>query len=80
MSCGWLSTIPAAEIRQNQGRLLEAAELFLKAGRPDAAGAIFADEGAWDRAAEAYLAADNPSVAAEMFEKGEAFRRAADRG
>ena len=67
----------AAEIRYDQNRFIESAELYEKAQRPDAAGSIFAQQEEWARAGEAYVAANNLSVAAEMYEKAGDHRRAA---
>jgi tetratricopeptide (TPR) repeat protein len=69
--------IRAAEIRHDQNRFIEAAELYLKAGSFDSAGVIFAQKEEWARAADAYVEAGNRSVAAEMFEKAGNWRRAA---
>ncbi len=69
--------VRAAEIRHDQNRFREAAELYLKGGRPESAGVIFGQEGEHLRAAEAYLEAGDQSVAAEMFEQAEDFERAA---
>lgn len=66
----------AAEIRHDQNRFVESAELYEKAGNPDSAGAIFAQEEDWARAAEAYVQSGNLSVAAEMYEKAGDDRRA----
>ncbi len=68
----------AAEIRHDQNRFLECAELYLKGHKFDSAGRIFSQQGENKRAAEAYLEAGNKSVAAEMFEKAGDFRRAGD--
>ena len=67
----------AAEIRHDQNRFLESAELYAKAGKHDSAGAIYAQQEKWDLAAEAYVVAGNLSVAAEMYEKAGNDRRAA---
>jgi eukaryotic-like serine/threonine-protein kinase len=67
----------AAEVRHDQNRFLESAELYAKAGRADSAGAIYAQQEKWDLAAEAYVVAGNLSVAAEMYEKAGNDRRAA---
>jgi len=67
----------AAEIRHDQNRFLDSAELYRKAGKPDSAGAIYAQKEEWALAAEAYVEAGNLSVAAEMYEKAGDDRRAA---
>ena len=67
----------AAEIRHDQNRFLESAELYAKAGKHDSAGAIYAQQEKWDLSAEAYVAAGNLTVAAEMYEKAGNDRRAA---
>jgi tetratricopeptide (TPR) repeat protein len=69
--------VRAAEIRHDQNRFRESAELYLKGGKPESAGVIFSQEGEPLRAAEAYLEAGKRSVAAEMFEEAEDFERAA---
>ncbi|MEM7408624.1 MAG: protein kinase [Myxococcota bacterium] len=68
----------AAEIRHDQNRFLDSAELYSKAGQHESAGAIYAQQEAWEKAAEAYTAAENLSVAAEMYEKAGADRKAAE--
>jgi tetratricopeptide (TPR) repeat protein len=70
--------VRAAEIRHDQNRFLESAELHLKGRSFDAAGAIFSQQDEFARAAECYVQAGNKSVAAEMFEKAKDFRRAAN--
>jgi len=67
----------AAEIRHDQNRFLESAELYAKAKKHDSAGAIYAQQEKWDLAAEAYVVSGNLSVAAEMYEKAGNDRRAA---
>jgi len=67
----------AAEIRHDQNRFLESAELYAKGGKHDSAGAIYAQQEKWDLSAEQYVVAGNLSVAAEMFEKAGNDRRAA---
>lgn len=68
----------AAEIRHDQNRFVESAELYRKAGKNESAGVIFGQQGEYRRSAEAYEEAGNLSVAAEMYEKARDFRRAAD--
>jgi tetratricopeptide (TPR) repeat protein len=67
----------AAEIRHDQNRFVESAELYAKAGKHDSAGAIYAQQEKWELSAEAYVVAGNLSVAAEMYEKAGNDRRAA---
>jgi len=67
----------AAAIRHGQQRFADSAALFLKAGDPDSAGAIYAQQEDWASAAEAYVQSGNLSVAAEMYEKSGDDRRAA---
>jgi tetratricopeptide (TPR) repeat protein len=69
--------VRAAEIRHDQNRFEESAELYLKAGNNDAAGVIYAQLEDWAKAADAYVQAGNLSVAAEMYEKAGNHRRAA---
>jgi tetratricopeptide (TPR) repeat protein len=69
--------VRAAEIRHDQNRFIESAELYARGGSHDAAGVIFAQHGEYARSAEAYAAAGDMSVAAEMFEKANDHRRAA---
>jgi len=66
----------AAEVRYDQNRFEEAAELYRKAGRVDAAGGIFAQIERYEEAAQCYLASDKHSLAAEMFERAENFSAA----
>lgn len=68
----------AAEIRHDQNRFIESAELHLKDRNPEAAGSIFAQQEEWGRAAECYLTAGGKSVAAEMFDKAEQYGKAAE--
>lgn len=70
--------VRAAEIRHDQNRFLEAAELYARAGSHDAAGVIYAQQGEHTRAGEAYATAGDLSVAAEMFEKAGNHKRAAE--
>jgi tetratricopeptide (TPR) repeat protein len=61
--------IRAAEIRHDQNRFQEAADLYERAQRPEAAGAIYARLERPGDAARCYQAAGKWSVAGELFEK-----------
>ena len=67
----------AAEIRHDQNRFEESAELYEKAERPESAGAIYARLERFEDAARCYLAADKRSVAGEMFERSGSHDQAA---
>jgi tetratricopeptide (TPR) repeat protein len=66
----------AAEVRHDQNRFQEAAELHRRAGKHEAAGAIYAQLEAYDEAADCYKAAEKHSVAGEMYERAENFGEA----
>ncbi len=66
-----------AEVRHDQNRFEESAQLYEKAGKPESAGSIWAQLQRFDHAARCYLAADKRSVAGEMFEKAGKFDEAA---
>jgi tetratricopeptide (TPR) repeat protein len=70
--------VRAAEIRHDQNRFLESAELHLRGENLEAAGSIFGQQEEWSQAAHCYLKADLKSVAAEMFEKAESYPEAAE--
>jgi tetratricopeptide (TPR) repeat protein len=70
--------VRAAEIRHDQNRFLESAELYAKGGNYEAAGLTFGQQNEFRRAGDCYVEAGNKSVAAEMYEKAEDFRRAAN--
>jgi tetratricopeptide (TPR) repeat protein len=70
--------IRVAEIRHDQNRFIESAELYAKAGSHDSAAVIFAGQGEYERAAGAYLEISNYSVAAEMYEQAGKHLQAAD--
>ncbi len=63
----------AAEVRHDQNRFQDAAELHSRAGRHEAAGAIYAQIDAYADAARCYVAAEKHSVAGEMYERAENF-------
>jgi tetratricopeptide (TPR) repeat protein len=67
----------AAEIRHDQNRFVESAELHLQAGNHESAGAIFAQQEEWARAAESYYETGSMSVAAEMYDKAGDYANAA---
>jgi tetratricopeptide (TPR) repeat protein len=67
----------AAEIRHDQNRFVDSAELYIQAGEHENAGAIFAHQEEWGRAGECYEKADSLSVAAEMYDKAEEYLKAA---
>ena len=67
----------AAEIRHDQNRFLESADLYSKAGHHDSAAAIYAQQDGHESAAEAYVLAGNLGLAAECFQKAGNHRRAA---
>lgn len=58
-----------AEVRHDQNRFEESAELYEKAGRYESAGSIYAQLERFDAAARCYLQANKLSVAGEMFER-----------
>jgi tetratricopeptide (TPR) repeat protein len=70
--------VRVAEIRHDQNRFLESAELYEKAGHYEAAGLAFGQQSEFQRAADCYVQAGNLGVAGEMFEKAKDFRRAAN--
>ena len=67
------SLIRAAEVRHDQNRFDEAAELYERAERPEAAGAIYAQLEQIPDAARCYEAAGKWSVAGELYEKSGCF-------
>jgi tetratricopeptide (TPR) repeat protein len=67
-----------AEIRHDQNRFLESAELYVRAGNFESAGTILASQREFVRAADCYMKAGRYSVAAEMFEKAGDLSRAGD--
>jgi len=67
----------AAEIRHDQNRFIESADLHIKDGNHESAGAIFAQQEEWARAAECYHETGGMSVAAEMFDKAGEYAKAA---
>ena len=67
----------AAEVRQGQNRLDEAADLYKRVGKEENAGRIYAQIGRHEDAAKCYLAAGKFSVAGDMFELAESHREAA---
>jgi tetratricopeptide (TPR) repeat protein len=69
--------VRAAEIRHDQNRFLESAQLHFEGENYESAGSIFAQQEDWAQAAESYLKCDHKSVAAEMFEKAGQYREAA---
>jgi tetratricopeptide (TPR) repeat protein len=70
--------VRAAEIRHDQNRFLESAELYSKAGHHDAAAVIYAQQDEHANAAECFEKAGNIGLAAECFEKAGNHRRAAE--
>ena len=70
--------IRAAEIRHDQNRFLDSADLHFQGGNYESAGSIYGQQEEWAKAADCYLKADLKSVAAEMFEKAGLYRQAAD--
>ena len=66
----------AAEVRHDQNRFDEAADLYKKLGKEEQAGRIYAQLGRHEDAAKCYLASGKFSVAGEMFEKAENHREA----
>jgi tetratricopeptide (TPR) repeat protein len=66
-----------AQIRHDQNRFIESAELYLRSGDHEAAGVIFAQQEEWARAGDCYLEIGSHSLAAEMYEKAEDHRKAA---
>ena len=77
LEAGYELPVRAAEIRHDQNRFIESAELYLKAGCFESAGSIFSQQDEFGRSGEAYAEAGNHSVAAEMFERAEDHTRAA---
>jgi tetratricopeptide (TPR) repeat protein len=68
--------VRAAEVRHDQNRFDEAADLYERAERPEAAGAIYAQLERIPDAARCYEAAGKWSVAGELYEKSGCFSQA----
>jgi tetratricopeptide (TPR) repeat protein len=66
----------AAEVRHDQNRFLESAELYCKAGNFESAGTILASQEEFVRAAGCYRKAGRYTVAGEMYERAGDPRRA----
>jgi tetratricopeptide (TPR) repeat protein len=66
----------AAEVRHDQNRFDEAADLYKKIGKEEHAGRIYAQLGRHEDAARCYLASGKFSIAGEMFERAENHREA----
>jgi tetratricopeptide (TPR) repeat protein len=61
--------VRAAEIRHDQNRFVESAELYSRGGQHDAAATIYVQQNEPGRAAECYVKSGNHGLAAEAFEK-----------
>ncbi len=70
--------VRAAEVRHDQNRFAESAELYLRAELPELAARIFSQQDMHLEAAHAYQQAGNQSVAAELFEEAGEHVRAAE--
>ena len=68
----------AAEVRHEQERFVDAAELYAQAGCWDSAAVLFEHERIYVRAAEMYSQSGNPSQAACMYEQAEMLGLAAE--
>ncbi len=66
----------AAEVRHDQNRFDEAADLYKKLGKEEHAGRIYAQLGRHEDAAKCYFSAGKFSVAGDMFERAENHREA----
>ncbi|MBM4336208.1 MAG: tetratricopeptide repeat protein [Deltaproteobacteria bacterium] len=66
----------AAEVRHDQNRFDEAADLYKKLGKEEHAGRIYAQLGRHEDAAKCYFAAGKFSVAGDMFERAGNHREA----
>jgi tetratricopeptide (TPR) repeat protein len=66
----------AAEVRHDQNRFLESADLYCRAGNFESAGTILASQEEFVRAAECYRRAGRYTVAGEMYERAGDPRRA----
>jgi tetratricopeptide (TPR) repeat protein len=66
----------AAEVRHDQNRFDDAADLYKKIGKEESAGRIYAQLGRHEDAARCYVAAGKLSVAGDLFERAENHREA----
>jgi eukaryotic-like serine/threonine-protein kinase len=70
--------VRAGEVRHDQNRFEDAADLFARAKRWESAGKIYAQIEKFDKAARCYVELDKKSVAGEMFERAGCHREAGD--